>query len=182
MFSNQNQVQVVHHAVHMSSRGFTILELLVVIAIIGTLSSVVMASVNNARVRAYDAKVKAQLSNIRTAAEMYYNTNLNYGTATLAGTYTNANGYSTGGNSCATGQLTSMFASSELAELSKSANYPVGENTVICVSNGTSFAVSDNLSPGNGYWCVDSNGTSMATSSQIATSTSSTVRGNSLCR
>jgi hypothetical protein len=113
---------------------------------------------------------------------MYYNTNLSYGTTTLAGTYTNANGYAPNGNACATGQLTSMFASADLAELSKSANYPTGENTITCVSNGTSFAVTDNLSPGNGYWCVDSNGTSMATSSQIATSTSSTVRGNSLCK
>ncbi len=179
---NQNKVYRIDQAIHVTSRGFTLLELLVVIAIMGTLSSVVMSSVSSARTKAYDAKVKAQLSNIRTAAEMYYNANLNYGTSTRAGTYTNASGYSTLGNACTTGQLTGMFASPELLELSKSANYPVGENTIICVSNGTSFAVSDNLSAGNGYWCVDSNGNSMATSSQIATSTGVLVRGNSVCR
>ena len=163
-----------------TNKGFTLLELLVVIAIIGTLSSIVMSSISSARVKAYDAKVKAQLSNIRTAAEMYYNTNLNYGTSTLAGVY--ANGYAVSGNACATGQLHGMFASTDLAELSKSANYPTGENTIICVSNGTSYAVTDNLSAGNGFWCVDSNGTSMATTSQVATSTSVLIRGNSSCK
>ena len=163
------------------NQGFTLLELLVVIAIIGTLSSIVISSVGNARVQAYDAKVKAQLANIRTAAELYYNTNLSYGTTTLAGTYSTANGYSTNGNSCTTNQLTSMFADPTLAELSKSANYPVGENTIVCVSKGTAYAVSDNLSPGNGYWCVDSNGNSIATSSPLATS-STTVIGTTACR
>jgi prepilin-type N-terminal cleavage/methylation domain-containing protein len=149
-------MNIVSNQNYIASRGFTVLELLVVIAIIGTLSSVIMSSVTSARVKAYDAKVKAQLSNIRNAAEMYYNDNLNYGIATLAGTYTTSSGSSTLGNACTTNQLTGMFAHSLLAELSKSANYPVGENSIVCVSKGTAFAVSDNLSPGNGYWCVDS--------------------------
>ena len=181
LISNQNQAQLVHHVAHTASKGFTLLELLVVIAIIGTLSSIVISSVGNARVRAYDAKVKAQLANIRTAAELYYNTNLSYGIPTLAGTYTSGTGSSTLGNACTTAQLTGMFADPTLAELSKSANYPVGENTIICVSKGTAYAVSDNLSPGIGYWCVDSAGNSIATSSPIATS-STTVIGNAACR
>jgi type II secretion system protein G len=55
------------------NRGFTLIELLVVVAIIGLLSSVVMASLNSARAKARDAKRIAELSQIRTALELFYN-------------------------------------------------------------------------------------------------------------
>ena len=48
------------------------IELLIVITIIGLLSTVVLSSVSQARAKAYDAKVKQQLSGFRTAAEVYY--------------------------------------------------------------------------------------------------------------
>lgn len=53
-------------------RGFTLIELLVVIAIIGLLSSVVLATLNAARVKARDASRIAQLTQIRAALELYY--------------------------------------------------------------------------------------------------------------
>ena len=56
-------------------RGFTLIELLVVIAIIGLLSSVVLASLNTARMKSRDARRIADLSQIRTALELYYDTN-----------------------------------------------------------------------------------------------------------
>lgn len=54
-----------------SSRGFTLIELLVVIAIIGVLSSVVLASLNNARVRARDAARMSDMRQLRLAIETY---------------------------------------------------------------------------------------------------------------
>ena len=59
----------------MHHRGFTLIELLVVIAIIGVLSSVVLASLNTARVRARDAQRYANLQQVRSALELYASAN-----------------------------------------------------------------------------------------------------------
>lgn len=56
----------------MRQRGFTLIELLVVIAIIGMLSSVILASLNSARAKSRDTRRIADLSQIRTALELYY--------------------------------------------------------------------------------------------------------------
>ncbi len=57
------------------NKGFTLIELLVVIAIIGILSSVVLASLNTARVKARDTKRKADLNQIAIAMQFYYDDN-----------------------------------------------------------------------------------------------------------
>ena len=53
------------------SRGFTLIELLVVIAIIGILSSVVLASLQEARARARYAQMVSQMRQVAQAIEMY---------------------------------------------------------------------------------------------------------------
>ncbi|MFA5184042.1 MAG: prepilin-type N-terminal cleavage/methylation domain-containing protein [Patescibacteria group bacterium] len=54
-------------------KGFTLIELLVVIAIIGLLSTLSILALNTARARARDAKRVADVKQIQTALEMYYN-------------------------------------------------------------------------------------------------------------
>jgi type II secretion system protein G len=66
-------------------RGFTLLELLVVIAIIGLLSSVVLASLNNAREKARDATRLAMVREMRNAMELYYSEYGQYPPARAAG-------------------------------------------------------------------------------------------------
>ena len=144
------------------NRGFSLVELLIVISIIGLLSSIVLPAVNSGRTKANNAKVKAQLSSIRDAAEVYYSTNGNYGATVVT-------------DACPSGgPIVGMFAdtTSNLAALSNSVNYPTLENTLICNSSGTEYAVSDQLS--SGFWCVDSNGSSKAESAALTTSPAQT--------
>lgn len=59
-------------------RGFTILELLIVIAIIGSLSSVVISSVNKARTKTVVLKTYLEANELFKALELYVTTNGRY--------------------------------------------------------------------------------------------------------
>jgi prepilin-type N-terminal cleavage/methylation domain-containing protein len=64
------------------TKGFTLIELLVVIAIIGILSSVVLASLNSARKKGRDAKRISDISQVKLALELYFDSNRKYPVAT----------------------------------------------------------------------------------------------------
>ena len=58
--------------IKIKNKGFTLIELLVVVAIIGLLSSVVLASLNSARIKARDAKRAEEMHSIFLAINLYY--------------------------------------------------------------------------------------------------------------
>jgi|CXWL01.1.fsa_nt_gi general secretion pathway protein G len=59
-------------------RAFTLIELLVVIAIIGILSSVVLASLNTARLKSRDTRRLADIKQIQNALALYFDANSSY--------------------------------------------------------------------------------------------------------
>lgn len=68
-----------------NQKGFTLIELLVVIAIIGLLASVVLLALNSARAKSRDAKRVADIRQLATALELYYNNNAGYPVQATAG-------------------------------------------------------------------------------------------------
>ncbi len=62
----------------MSRRAFTLIELLVVIAIIGLLSTIAVVSLSSARSKARDTKRQADIKQLITAMQLYYDANNKY--------------------------------------------------------------------------------------------------------
>jgi prepilin-type N-terminal cleavage/methylation domain-containing protein len=61
-----------------SNRAFTLIELLVVIAIIAILAAIVLVSLSSAQKKAKDARLTADMNQIRSAAQVINSTDGNY--------------------------------------------------------------------------------------------------------
>ena len=139
-------------------KGFTLIELLVVIAIIGILSSVVLASLNSARDKGVDAKIKSEIGQMRAGMEVIYDNN--------AGKYTSAAVSSIA--PCAV--ISAPWSENPIKKSLESVLNTVGSagTDSKCTASTTGYTISAKLK-GTGYYCVDSIGNSTTTAA-LATS------------
>jgi len=121
------------------NKGFTIIELLVVIAIIGLLASMVLVAVSTARIKAKEARVKADIQQIRVLAESAASDN--------NGVYKLLSGDAVYGTNY--GTLNSDI-------MSQNGNTEVTET--LPASGGGSYCASTKLSSSGGNYCMDTSG------------------------
>jgi prepilin-type N-terminal cleavage/methylation domain-containing protein len=131
-----------------NKNGFSLVELLMVIAIIGILSTIVLNSISKSRARAYDSKIQQQLSSFRTAAEIYFSNQDNYGPATSV---------------CSNGIFNDLTqANGSPGKFIDPGNLPPSAQRV-CQSTDSTYAVKVSLYSGTEYWCIDNRGISKPT-------------------
>ncbi len=82
----------------MNKKGFTLVELLVVIAIIGLLAAVAVVGINPSRQKARDAKRVADIRQVQTALEQFYDDCGSYPTALTTAVANGCTGGTTFGN------------------------------------------------------------------------------------
>lgn len=151
-----------------SSRGFTLVELLVVITIIGVLTTVVLVSLSTVNSRGKDAAIQSNLDGVRTQAQLYYNDNSGYGS--------NASLVSSTGD-CTSGVAGTVFSDPRAAKQVAAANFANGGGSVTCnvAALGAAYAVYAQLpsiSSPTTYFCVDSNGVGIRTTTVPGNNTS----------
>lgn len=119
-------------------KGFTLIELLVVIAIIGILSSIVLVALRGARNKAKDARIKADVSQVRSLAEVDYDGDYSGITTTSSG-------------SC-------PGDGSDYDTLCQDITDQGGDLVIQTCDSDAKYSAHSSLNASDGVYCVDSSG------------------------
>jgi prepilin-type N-terminal cleavage/methylation domain-containing protein len=159
------------------NKGFTLIELLVVIAIIGILASVVLVSINSARVKAKDSHIISSIQQLRTQVESEYTFNYNSSFTATAGTinlgnsspnynilFSDIHNYTASSSASTTRVAGFTFSGWVGAYPELIAVYPSGVTASGANISGiiNAYALYGKLSQGTGtFFCLDSTGNSL---------------------
>lgn len=157
------------------TEGFTLIELLIVVAIIALLAGVVLASLNNARLKGGDAGVKSNLHTLTNQAEIFFSNNGNSylpAGGTAIGITTPCPAYDSSGNG------SNMFSNNKVLADALAQALSSGSGSS-CYNSSAVWAAAVGLKTNAGAsWCVDSSGASK----QVASAPASAINaGTFLC-
>lgn len=116
-------------------------------------------SLEVARNKGTDAALKANFANLRSQSALFYDDNNGYGAASNNGSCSNP----------AVGSLFDSSTGSSMLDIKEiiSQIQKLSNGNSACYSTVTAYAISAKLPGSEGYYCVDSNGTSKNTTSQV---------------
>ena len=124
-------------------KGFTLVELLVVIAIIGILAAIVLVSLTGATDRAKDARITADLSQVRSKAVLFYADKTSYASTCAGDTLDDSD------------TELKTIENDIMAQLGSTAT----TTDTKCYSTGAAYCAAARLiTTGKGWFCVDSTG------------------------
>ncbi|MBV9349876.1 MAG: prepilin-type N-terminal cleavage/methylation domain-containing protein [Patescibacteria group bacterium] len=141
-----------------TKRGFTLIELLVVIAIIGILSSVVLASLNTARLKSRDTRRVADIKQLQLALALYFDSNGAYPTSlgplkpTYIATLPSDPLTSGAANLCSAGTESGCYKYSALGSGTTCSSYHLGAT----LEDGTNQALNSDVDAAAGTACTGS--------------------------
>lgn len=153
-----------------NSKGFTLIELLVVIAIIGILAALVLVALGNARTKANDARIKSNIGQLRTLAEIIYDNNgASYDNGTIGVDLCfDEPSLATCGDTSTAASATTLIADIGIAAGSV-ANGAFAANSLNTTSG--EFCISAKLQSGTKSVCVDATGAYKETDTSLCGTT-----------
>jgi len=134
-------------------KAFTLIELLVVIAIIGILSGLIIVSMSGAQNAAKDARIKADMDQMRSAAEIFKLTNSSY---VLTSDLTGASACPSSGTSFLYG-TGGTDGASLCTDIQSQGSGTLLTINISSSSSSPKYCVQKVL-PGGSTWCIDSTG------------------------